>query len=145
MKSKIILFNFILISFLVTRCDLLEEDQNVILNLRLEKSSFNRGDTLKGTLIIINTSPKTVSFKFSTSCQFGIKIKSGSITVRLYPDACLHVLTSLTLKSGESKLYEFTLLLTDDNDNDLPEGDYTVEVFLLNNNSSIVSKLISIN
>ncbi len=145
MKTKIFLFNFILLSFLITGCDLLEQDQGVSLGLELEKYSLAEKDTLKGTFSVTNLSSNTVSYKFSTSCQYGLKIKSGNVISRQYPEICLQALTSLTLKSGETKLYEFNLLLVDNDYNNLTKGDYTVEAFLLNNNSSIVSKPIKIN
>ncbi len=145
MKTKIFLFNFILLSFLLTGCDLFEQDQDVRLGLELAKYTFTEADTLKGTFTVTNLSSNTVSYKFSTSCQYGLKIKSGNVISKQYPEACLHVLTSLTLKSGESKLYEFKLLLVDNDYNNLTKGDYTVEAFLLNNNSSIVSKSFKIN
>jgi len=145
MKTKIFLFKFILLSFLITGCDLFEQDLGVSLSLQLEKYSFTEADTLKGTFTVTNLSSNTVSYKFSTSCQYGLKIKSGSVISRQYPEVCLQVLTSLTLKSSESKLYEFQLLLVDNDYNNLTKGDYTVEAFLLNNNSSFVSKSIKIN
>ena len=145
MKTKIFLFNFILLSFLITGCDLFEQDQDVRLGLELAKYTFIEADTLKGTFTVSNLSLNTVSYKFSTNCQYGLKIKSGNVISKQYPEACLQVLTSLTLKSGESKLYEFKLLLVDNDYNNLTKGDYTVEAFLLNNNSSIVSKSFKIN
>jgi hypothetical protein len=145
MKIKTFLFSIILLSFLITRCDLSEPDEGVSLNLQLEKNTFTEGDTLKGTFTVKNLSSNTVHYNFSTSCQFGLNIVSGEKTFRQYPELCAMVLTNLTLKGGESKHYEFELLLVDEYYNNLIKGDYTVEAFLLNNNSSIVSKPISIN
>ena len=145
MRTKSIILNFLFLAFLLTNCDLLDQNQDVRLSLDLEKDSLSEADTLKGTFTVTNFSSNTVSYKFSTSCQYGLKIKSGSVISRQYPEVCLHVLTSLTLNSGESKLYEFQLLLVDNDYNNLTKGDYTVEAFLLNNNSSIVSKSIKIN
>jgi hypothetical protein len=145
MKTKTFLFSIILLSFLITRCDLFEPDEGVSLNLQLEKYTFAEGDTLIGTFTVKNLSSNTVHYKFSTSCQLGLKIISGDKTFRQYPELCAMVLTNLTLKGGESKDYEFELLLVDKDYNSLIKGDYTIEAFLLNNNSSIVSKPISIN
>ena len=145
MKIKTFLFSIIFFSFLITRCDLFEPDQGVSLNLQLDKYTFAEGDTLKGIFTVKNLSSETVNYKFSTSCQFGLKIIGGDKTFRKYPELCAMVLTNLTLKGGESKQYEFGLLLVDKDYNNLLKGDYTVEAFLLNNNSSIVSKPISIN
>ncbi len=147
MKTKIIFLSFILLSFLLTNCDLFEQDQDALLSLELEleKYTFPEADTLKGTFMVTNLSPNSVTYNFTSSCQYGLKIKSGNVTSRQYTGLCLDVLTALTLKSGESKLYEFQLLLVDNDYNNLAKGDYTVEAFLLNNNSSIVSKSIKIN
>ena len=144
MNTKTFLFGFILLSFLITRCDIFEPDGGVSLNLQLEKYTFVEGDTLKGTFTVKNLSSETVHYKFSTSCQFGLNIVSGDKTFRQYPELCATVLTNLILKGGESKQYEFELLLVDEYYNNLIKGDYTVEAFLLNYNSSIVSKPISI-
>jgi len=145
MKTKTFLFSLILLSFLITRCDLFGPDEGVSLNLQLEKYTFAEGDTLIGTFTVKNLSSSTVHYNFSTSCQFGLKIINGDKTFRQYPELCAMVLTNLTLKGGESKQYEFELLLADQDYNNLIKGDYTVKAFLLNNNSSIVSKPISIN
>ena len=138
------LLSCIFFSFLITSCDLFEQDQVVTLNLQLEKYKFAEGDTLKGTFTVTNLSSETVHYNFSTSCQLGLKIISGDKTYRQYPELCAMVLTGLTLKGGESKHYEFELLLVNEDYNNLIQGDYTVEAFLLNNNSSIVGKPISI-
>jgi hypothetical protein len=145
MRTKIIFVSFILLSFLLTNCDLFEQDQDALLSLELEKYSFSEADTLKGTFMVTNLSPNSVTYNFTSSCQYQLKIKSGNVTSRQYTGLCLEVLTSLTLKSGESKLYEFQMLLVDNNYNNLVKGDYTVEAYLLDNNSSIVSKSIKIN
>lgn len=145
MKTKTFLFSIILFSFLITCCDLFEPDDGVGLKLQLEKYTFAEGDTLIGTFTVKNLSSNTVHYNFSTSCQFGLKIISGDKTYRQYPELCAMVLTALTLKGGESKQYEFELLLVDEDYHNLIKGDYTIEAFLLNNNSSIVSKPISIN
>ena len=145
MKTKLIFLSLILLSFLLTNCDLLEQDQDALLSLELEKYTFPEADTLKGTFMVTNLSPNSVTYNFTSSCQYQLKIKNGNVTSRQYTGLCLDVLTALTLKSGESKLYEFQLLLVDNDYNNLAKGDYTVEAFLLNNNSSIVSKSIKIN
>lgn len=144
-ENKGIILNFLWLLFFLTSCDLLDQNQDVHLILDLEQYTFSETDTLKGIFMVKNLSSNTMSYKFSTSCQFGLRIKSGSVISRQYPEICAHVLISLTLISGESKLYEFKLLLVDNDYNNLIKGNYTVEAFLLNNNSSIVSKSFIIN
>lgn len=129
--------------FLSLSCGVTEEEGGS-LNLQLEKYSFNVGDTLKGTFTVTNLSPYTVNYRFSSSCQFEITITDGSKKYIQYPQICAAVLTSLSLKSGESKQYEFQVQLVDNDNNILPEGGYAVEASLANNNSSIVSKNIII-
>jgi len=129
--------------FLSLSCGVTEEEGGS-LNLQLEKNSLNVGDTLKGTFTVTNLSPYTVSYRFSSSCQYNLSIISGTKVYLQYPRICLDVLTSLVLKSGESKQYEFQVQLVDNYDNILPEGGYTVEASLANNNSSIVIKNIII-
>jgi len=129
--------------FLSLSCGVTEEEGGS-LNLRLEKNSLNVGDTLKGAFTVTNLSPYTVSYRFSSSCQFEITITDGSKKYIQYPQICAAVLTALSLKTGESKQYEFQIRLFDNYDNILPEGGYTVEASLADNNSSIVSKNIII-
>ena len=129
--------------FLSLSCGVTDGDGGS-LTLQLEKYSLNVGDTLKGTFTVTNLSPYPVSYRFSSSCQFEITITDGSKKYIQYPQICAAVLTALSLKTGESKQYEFQIRLFDNYDNILPEGGYTVEASLADNNSSIVSKNIII-
>ena len=143
MKIRIIIFNFLLF-YLLTGYNILSQNHDIQLKLNLEKSNYFVADTLKGTFIVTNLSSKIIKYDFSTSCQFGLKIKSGDKEVKQYPEVCAQVLTSLILKGGESKVYEFKYSLLDNDLNSLLKGDYTIEAYLLDNNSSIVSKSIKI-
>jgi Intracellular proteinase inhibitor len=144
MKIRIIILNFLLF-YLLTSGSILSQNRDIRLRLDLKKSNYSVADTLKGTFSITNLSSKPLKFDFSTSCQYGLKIKSGDKAVKQYPEVCAQVLTSLVLQGGKSKVYQFKYPLVDNDLNTLPKGDYIIEAYLLDNNSSIVSKSIKIN
>lgn len=141
--SKVKILNLICFTFLIAGCNMPDQNQGVQLNLNLEKYSYFSNDTLSGILKVTNFTPNTIHYTFPSSCQFGIKIVGAGITYIEYPQVCAQVITSLTLRSGESKLYDFKLPLNENNNN-LPRGNYMVEAFLLNNNSASVNKSIKI-
>jgi hypothetical protein len=144
MKIKsIIILSFI--SLILLGCDVSEQKNNVQLRLELEKYELPAGGTLNGFLTVTNLSTRTVSYNFSTACQFGLIIKSGNTAVRNFPELCAEVLTFLNLKPGETHVYEFSLQLEDNENNSLPKGSYTIEAFLLENDSEVVSKTFEIN
>lgn len=137
-----ILFLIIINGF--TGCGITEQEPEGSLILQLEKDSFTPLDTLKGSLTFTNLTANTIAYQFGTSCQFGLKIMQGDQIFLEYPGICLQVLTSLTLKSGEAKRYEFHLPLIDINNNFLNHGEYTIKAYLLTKNSPRVIKLISV-
>jgi Intracellular proteinase inhibitor len=143
MKIKIIIVNFLLF-YLLTACNVLSQNQHIRLELNLDKYNYSAADTLTGTFTVTNLSSDIINFNFSTSCQNGIKIKNDDKVVKQYPEICAQVLTSLALNGGESKIYKFKFRLVDIDGHNLPKGDYTIEAYLLDNNSSIVSKSIKI-
>lgn len=145
MIIKKIILNFGLISFLLAGCDITENNRLVHLDLSLNQKIYSVADTLNGTFTVSNFSPITVRLKFSSSCQYGLKIKGKNKIFREIPEMCAAVLTGLTLKSGESVKYEFVLPLVDKEYKILSGGDYEVEAFLLNNNSSTIVKPFTIN
>jgi hypothetical protein len=142
---KKIILNSLLLLFLLASCDLVDNEGDVLLNLKLDQQTYSVADTLKGTFIVTNFSPNTITFKFSSSCQYGLKIRNRDTTFREFPEICATVLTNLTLRSGQSKVYEFELILVDKEYKNLLQGNYEVETFLLNNNSTSVTKRFTIN
>jgi hypothetical protein len=142
---KKIILNYLWLLFLLASCDLVDNKEDVQLYLKLDQQTYSIADSLKGTFIVTNLSPNTITFKFSSSCQYGLKIRSGDTTFREIPEICATVLTSLTLRSGQSKVYEFELPLMDKEYKNLLQGNYEVETFLLNNNSTSVTKRFTIN
>jgi hypothetical protein len=143
-KTNLSILFIYLISFLIASCDLLDSDRNLLLELNLNKDTYEVNDTLKGTFSITNISENDLLYRFSSSCKFGLNIKSDKTILKSYPELCAHVLTSFLLESSESKSFEFNLPLVDETNNSLPKGDYTVEGFLLDGNSSVIIKSIKI-
>ncbi|MBK9099052.1 MAG: hypothetical protein IPM14_13205 [bacterium] len=143
---KLIISNFLWLMILVTSCNVTDSgDSDIALNLKIYQQNFSVADTLLGTFNVTNYSIRTVNFRFSSSCQYGLIIKSGNTVYRQLPEVCAAVLSSLTLKSGESKQFEIRLPLVDQYYKYLPQGSYEIEAFLLNNNSSSVRKNFRIN
>jgi hypothetical protein len=145
MIIKLIIPGFLWLSFILAGCDLTDSNANPALNLKLDKQSYSVADTLRGTFTVKNLLPYPVSFRFSSSCQYGLKIKSENTIFREIPEMCAAVLTGLSLKSGESVKYEFVLPLEYKEYKELLKGNYEIEAFLLDNNSSSIRKPFTIN
>ncbi|MCH8034501.1 MAG: hypothetical protein IH950_12215 [Bacteroidetes bacterium] len=142
MKTKIILFHFILIPFIVNSCDLF--DGEVEVNFQLQKTNYTVADTLKGTFTVSNFTSDDITYQFSSSCEYNLFIKSGNNVLRNYPEICAHVMLRITLKESETKTYDIQLPLVDSNYQNLDRGEYTIEIGLANNNSRLISKQFSI-
>lgn len=145
MKSRIVLLSLIWIAFILTGCNTIEQNPSVDLNLSLEKYTLAQNDTLKGTLSVANNSNNSATYKFTSSCQYGLKIKNDSSWVIDYPSTCSQVSTSLSLESGQTKNYNFQIPLVDSNSNPLDTGVYIIYAALKNNNSSTITKKFTIN
>jgi len=143
MKTKIILFHFILLPFIVNSCSLFDGDAE--LNFQLQKTNYSVADTLKGTFTVSNFTSDDITYQFNSSCEYTLYIKSGNTIVRNYPEVCATVMLRVTLKENETKTYDIVLPLVDSNYQNLNKGDYTIEISLANNNSKVLSKNISIN
>lgn len=138
MKTKIILFHFILLSFILSSCSLF--DGNVEVNFQLKKTNYNIADTLKGTFTVSNFTSDDITFQFNSSCEYYLFIKRGDIVVRKYPEICAHIMLRVTLRENETKTYEINLPLVDSEYQNLDKGNYTVEIGLANNNSRVLTK-----
>ncbi|MBK7103822.1 MAG: hypothetical protein IPH62_00860 [Ignavibacteriae bacterium] len=60
--------------------------------------------------------------------------------MRSFPEGCLSVLTSFSLNKNETREFSFTISLYDKNSFELANGEYILEGYLLDNNSSAISK-----
>ena len=143
MKYIIILFQLLLLSFIVNSCDLFDGDAE--LNFELHKTNYNVADTLKGAFTVSNFTSDDITYQFSSSCEYILYIKRGNTIVRSYPEICAHVMLRVTLKENDSKNYDIILPLVDSNYQNLDKGDYIIEISLANNNSKVLSKKFSIN
>lgn len=143
MKTKIILFHFILLSFIASSCSLFEGDVEV--NFQLQKTNYSIADTLKGTFTVSNITSDDITYQFNSSCEYNLFIKRGNTVVRNYPEICAHVMLKITLKENETKTYEIDLPLVDSDYQNLDKGNYTVEIGLANNNSRVLTKDFIIN
>jgi len=143
MKNIIILFQLLLLSFIVNSCDLFDGDAE--LNFELQKTNYDIADTLKGTFTVSNFTSDDITYQFSSSCEYILYIKRGNTIVRNYPEICAHVMLNITLKENDTKEYDIVLPLVDSNYQNLDKGDYIIEISLANNNSKVLSKKFSIN
>ena len=146
MKSKLyipLIFTFIYISFGCKTPSNVEYPE-LLVKLILDRYSYSVGDTLSGQFTVINIGSDDKTFNFGSSCQYGIRIKNNFKIHRDFPEACLAVLTSLHIKSGESKSFSIRLKLMDRDCNNLNAGRYTIQAFLLIDNHGIAEKIIDI-
>lgn len=142
MKTKIILFHFILLTFIVNSCSLFDGDAEV--NFQLQKTNYSIADTLNGTFTVSNFTSDDITYQFGSSCEYNLYIKRGNTVVRNYPEICATVMLRVTLKENETKTYEIDLPLVDSEYQNLDKGNYTVVIGLANNNSRVLSKEFSI-
>ncbi len=143
MKTKIILFHFSLLSFIINSCSLFDGDAEV--NFQLQKTNYSIADTLKGTFTVLNFTSDDITYQFNSSCEYNLYIKRGNVIVRNYPEICATVMLRVTLKEDETKSYEIDLPLVDSDYQNLDKGDYIVEISVANNNSRVLSRKFSIN
>ena len=113
-------------------------------NLILDNYSYFVGDTLTGKIEVTNNSDEFKSFSFGSACQYGIRIKDTNTIYFELPRQCAAVLTELHLKSGETRSFNLHFKLMDQDYKDLNTGHYTVQAFLLIENSDIAEKIIEI-
>jgi hypothetical protein len=143
MKNIIILFHFILLTFMLNSCGLF--DGNVDINFQLKKTNLNVADTLIGTFTVSNFTSDDITYQFNSSCEYTLYIKRGNTIVRNYPEICAAVMLRVILKENETKTYEIELPLVDSDYQNLDKDNYTVEIGLANNNSRVLTKEFTIN
>lgn len=112
-------------------------------HLSLDKKEYELPDTLKIKFTITNFSGASKTFHFSSSCHLGFRIMLSDDSVIQYPEACLAVLTSLTISSGTSKEINIDYLLERFRGL-IPGTEYKIEAFLLDNNSPVLSTVIKL-
>lgn len=86
------------------------------------------------TLELTNEGESAVTYNFNSGCQAYVSVKTkGGVLVKSseFERVCTMALTQFTLKPGESKVIESSILLSDMEGKMLAEGDYLVEIGLI--------------
>lgn len=99
---------------------------NVRVELRLNKSAFDIGESLEITLELSNQGPETASVQFPTGQMYDLVVLSGSQRIwqwslgRVFTQA----FTTLSLRAGESKIFQERWNQRDAQDRQVPSGGY---------------------
>ena len=82
---------------------------DVIFTVATEKPQYLRGESIKTRYCIFNNSIATVTFDFSSGCQFDMTAIAHKDTIYSYTKniACTEMLTKITLAPGEQKIMDF--------------------------------------
>lgn len=106
-----------------------------------DSKEYNLPDTLNIKIVIANHSGRAKTFNFNSSCHLGFRLMIDDNPIINFPQACLAVLTSLTIIADETK--EVRVLYPMDRFRGLISGNgYQLEVFLMDNNSPVLSSII---
>ncbi|MEX0662768.1 MAG: BsuPI-related putative proteinase inhibitor [Balneolaceae bacterium] len=137
------------IVFLFTSCDELPlfgagSDSNEAMKLNIKSDEIRNMQHIKADFLFVNLSGKKVEYGFPSSCQHGFIVKKSEEIFfdSRYAYACLTVLTSLELRQGESKTYKINLSGAEYQP--LDSGTYTLDAFLLTNDSDTVSTTFTV-
>ncbi len=107
-------------------------EDEVTSELKLSQKIYSNDDTLKGTFTVRNLTQATKIFHFVNSCQFGFLILLNEETQYNEPSGCRESPSEFKLLAGESKEFEISYSLIDNDGNDLPLGNYEIEAYLFN-------------
>ena len=138
--KKLIYFSIVLI--LLANCEVpTEEEGEMVFELNAQHESVDYMPNQRVYFTVSNETNETVTYFFSTGCQFGYtlsyqnRILYNSTELTL----CSHSPTSLTLQPGISKEFVFALSTVSKNPEQLAKGMYQVNAFLLDGNGEQVS------
>ncbi len=111
-------------------CDkIIDSEDEISTEMKISNEVFNHGEILNGEFIIHNNSNETRIFHFSSSCQFGYRVKGGDVD--LYrTDGCRMNQSKFEIMAGQSKVFEFEYSLKDFDGEYLPSGVYKIHGFL---------------
>ncbi len=87
----------------------------------------------KFTYVVTNRGTSSVTYQFSSGCQFNVELSDAAGRVVLNPIAvrsCIAALTNFTLQPGQSKTFTDTLELRDGS-GELLNGTYTAKAYLM--------------
>jgi hypothetical protein len=105
-----------------------------------DKKEYYLPDTLNIKIVINNLSGIDKTFNFFSSCHLGFKLMTSDNPIN-FPQACLGILTSLTVNAGETKEVEVKYML--ERFRGLISGkDHQLEAFLMDNNSPVLSAVL---
>ncbi|MEX2347730.1 MAG: BsuPI-related putative proteinase inhibitor [Balneolaceae bacterium] len=131
--------------FLFSSCDELpflsaKSGTNDAMKLKVTADKIEVMQHIKADFIFTNVTDEKVGYGFPSSCQHGFKVKKGDEVLfnSEYEYGCLTVLTSFELAPGESKTFKIDLSNGGDFEY-LDSGTYTLESFLLTEDSDTVS------
>ncbi|MCH2451524.1 MAG: BsuPI-related putative proteinase inhibitor [Gracilimonas sp.] len=142
MRSLVLLFSVL---FFFSSCDELPflsagSGTNDAMKLKVTADNIEVMQHIEADFTFTNVTNKRVEYGFPSSCQHGFKVKNGDKVLfnSQYEYGCLAVLTSFELAPGESKTFKIDLSNGGDYEY-LESGTYTLEAFLLNEDSDTVS------
>ena len=144
LKNSLFIIVILLFSILSCESPSNSTEQNLHVELNLDNYSYSVGDTLTGEFEVTNNSNEDKTFNFGSACQYGVRIKDTNTIYYELPETCAAVLTKLHLKSGDSRAFSLRFKLMDQDYQDLEEGQYSVEAFLLIKGSEVAEKIFEI-
>lgn len=116
---------------------------SVRVELRLNKSAFDIGESIEITLELSNQGPETTSVQFPTGQMYDLVVLSGSQRIwqwslgRVFTQA----FTTLSLRAGESKVFQERWNQRDAQDHQVPLGEYEMVAVFPAQGSRIPSSL----
>lgn len=142
------LIRIIAILLLFSGCDdgdfFSSENENLRLELEMISEEINTLRDIEAELTVTNISSSELVLEFSSSCQHGYIIQGDSVIFDSREEtACATVLTELKLEPQESKKYSISLASAE-NDDTLESGTYTLEAFLLNDQSPVTEAVFTV-
>ena len=140
--KRTIFYLSIVVLIALTACEVpTEEEGEMVFELNPQHERVDYMPNQRVYFTVSNETNETVTYFFSTGCQFGYtlsyqnRILYNSTELTL----CSHSSTSLTLQPGISKEFVFALSTVSKNPEQLAKGMYQVNAFLLDGNGEQVS------
>lgn len=140
--KRTIFYLSILVLTALTACEVpTEEEGEMVFDLNAQHERVDYMPNQRVYFTVSNETNETVTYFFSTGCQFGYtlsyqnRILYNSTELTL----CSHSPTSLTLQPGISKEFVFALSTVSKNPEQLAKGMYQVNAFLMDGNGEQVS------
>jgi len=156
MKS---IFLILTLSLLVIGCDLLNNssdtstpihksisDDGIEFSVDIQNNHFSLYDTLSITFKVKNNSTLSKEFNFANMQQLAFELIDKHNNVAMfYPYIVSPALSNFIIKPGETKELNQRSLFKHHSGNYILKGNYTLSVFLANNNSPKIKLEITVN